>query len=116
MDIQMDNKPALDPLNKVAVLISRYTISSGEFVANAFKGRKNTRFFGETTGGLTTNTNWVVIGKELIMSISSGVYCDKKGNMYSKNIPEDQPVEFDAENALEKDKGVQAAISWLQEK
>lgn len=116
MDIQMDNKPALDPLNKVAVLISRYTISSGEFVATAFKGRKNTRFFGEATGGLTTSTNWVIIDSELIMSISAGIYCDRNGNMYSKNIPEDQEVDFETDKGLESDVGVRAAISWLQEK
>ena len=116
MDIQMDNEPQIENPGKVAVLISRYTVSSGEFVAATFKGRDKTRFFGEATGGLTTNTNWVIIGSELIMSISSGVYCDRNGNIYSKNIPPDETVDFEADKAPENDKGIQAAIAWLQQK
>ena len=36
---------------KVAVLIGRYTLSSGELVASALKGQKNVVLFGEQTGG-----------------------------------------------------------------
>jgi len=46
---EMDNVPKIDPTEKVAVLLSRYTVSSGEMTAIAFKGRKNTRFIGEET-------------------------------------------------------------------
>ena len=114
MDIQMADEPVIETPGKVAVLISRYTVSSGEFVATAFKGRRNTRFFGEETGGLTTNTNWVIIGNELIMSISSGVYCDRNGIMYSKNVPADEQVEFETGKTPESDKAIQAAIVWLK--
>lgn len=113
MDIQMDKEPVINKPGKVAVLISRYTVSSGEMLATVFKGRPNTRFFGEETGGLTTSTNWVIIGNELIMSISAGVYCDRNGVMYNDNVPADEQVAFEAGMAPESDKAIQAAIEWL---
>ena len=39
---------------KVAVLTSVYTASSGEAIAVMFKGRKNTKFFGQKTLGMIT--------------------------------------------------------------
>ena len=113
MDIQMERNVLPVAEHKVAVLVSRYTISSGEFLATTFKGRRNTRFFGEATGGLTTSTNWVVIGDELIMSLSTGVYCDRNGVMYNKNIPADEPVDFEIGKSAEQDLAVLAAIEWL---
>jgi len=113
MDIQMEKTVLPVAEAKVAVLVSRYTISSGEFLATTFKGRRNTRFFGEATGGLTTSTNWVVIGDELIMSLSTGVYCDRNGIMYEKNIPADEPVEFEIGKSAERDIAILAAIEWL---
>ena len=69
---------------KIAILTSRWTVSSGELVAVAFKGQKDTRFFGETTGGYTTNNSWEVINDEIALVISTGVYCDRSGNRYEK--------------------------------
>ncbi|MBK9338085.1 MAG: S41 family peptidase [Lewinellaceae bacterium] len=44
LNADVENRCPVDGFPKVAVLTSRYTVSSGEVVAVAFKGRPNTRF------------------------------------------------------------------------
>lgn len=108
------NHPPLDN-PKVAILTSRYTISSGELVAVAFKGQKNTRFFGEASGGLTTNNSWEIIGDAIALAISTGIYCDRDGVVYSENVPVDVEVEFELETDKSKDQGIIKAIEWLKQ-
>lgn len=98
---------------KIAVLLSSWTASSGELVAVAFKGQKNTRFFGEATGGYTTNNSWDVIDNKIALLLSTGVYCDRNGNAYLKNVPPDEEVTFEITEHKEEDKGIQRAIQWL---
>ncbi len=97
----------------VAVLISRYTVSSGEAVATTFKGRPNSIFFGEPTGGLTTGTNWETIGEELIMSIAVSYYADRNNNVFKKNLQADEHISFSPELALNLDPAIIAAQNWL---
>jgi len=66
----MDSTPKISTDEKVAVLLSRYTVSSGEVVAVSFKGRENTKFFGEATGGYTTVNGYDLIDEELVLIIS----------------------------------------------
>ena len=98
---------------KIAVLTSRWTTSSGEFVAVAFKGQKNTKFFGEATDGKTTENSWEIINNELALVISTGVYCDRNGNAYVDNVKPDQEIPFEVEENIEKDTGIIEAINWL---
>ncbi len=97
----------------VAVLISRYTVSSGEAVATTFKGRSNSRFFGEPTGGLTTVTNWESIGEELIMSIAVSYYADRNNIVFNKNLQPDEHISFSPELAMNLDPAIIAANNWL---
>lgn len=101
---------------KIAVLTSRYTVSSGELVATTLKGRPNTKFFGEATGSLTTNNGWEIINNEIILNISTGVYCDRNGNVYKINIPVDIEIPFVIVAETEKDDCIKSAIKWLMEK
>lgn len=73
-------------------------------------------FFGEATGGSTTNTSYEVIGNEVILNISTGMYCDRNGNTYQQNIPVDMEVPFEVVNDTEKDACIIAATKWLTEK
>ncbi len=98
---------------KIAVLTSRWTQSSGEIVATALKGRKDTKFFGEATGGYTTNTNGENIGNEIILNISTGIYCDRNGIAYEKNIPVDMEIPFEIVIDKEKDTCILEARKWL---
>lgn len=97
-------------------LTSCWTVSSGEVVATCFKGRPNTKFFGEATGGFTTNNNWEIINDQLILNISTGIYCDRNGIIYDKNIPVDVEIPFEVVKETEKDKSVIEAIKWLKQK
>lgn len=107
-----DSKLISNP--KIAVLTSRWTVSSGEIVATALKGKPNTRFFGEATGGYTTNDGWDVIGDEVILVISTGVFCDRNGTVYEHTIPVDVAIPFEVTADPSKDTGITAAINWLQ--
>lgn len=100
---------------RIAVLTSRWTVSSGEIVATALKGRPNTKFFGETTGGYTTNDGWDIINDEIILVISTGSYCDRNAKVYEINIPVDIEIPFEIEKEIEKDKCVIEAIKWLKQ-
>jgi C-terminal processing protease CtpA/Prc len=114
--LTLKNKPEFKTIPKVAVLTSRWTVSSGEVLATCFKGRPNTKFFGEETGGYTTNNNWEVINDQVILSISTGIYCDRNGIIYDKNIPVDFEIPFQVVNEIEKDKCLITAINWLKQK
>ncbi len=114
--ITLKNSPKFKKLPKVAVLTSRWTVSSGEVLATCFKGRPNTKIFGEATGGYTTNNNWEVINEQVILNISTGIYCDRNGNIYDKNIPVDVEIPFEVEKETEKDKCIIEAIKWLKQK
>ena len=101
---------------KIAILTSRWTTSSGEFVAVAFKEQKNTKFFGESTEGKTTNNSWEIINNEIALVISTGLYCDRNGNVYAENVKPDKEIAFEVEEKKEKDKGIIEAVNWLNEK
>lgn len=98
---------------KIAVLTSRYTVSSGELVAVAFKGQEDVRYFGESTGGYTTNTSGEVIQDAVVLVIATGVFCDRNGHAYSENVPVDVNINFEAETDKLKDEGIIAAKAWL---
>lgn len=112
--ITLPNKPTFRVLPKVAVLTSRWTASSGEVVATTLKGRPDTKFFGEATGGFATNTGWEIINDKIIMVISTGMFCDRNGVVYEKNIPVDMEVLFEVEKNTDKDKCIAEAVKWLR--
>jgi carboxyl-terminal processing protease len=103
-------------LPKIAVLTSRWTVSSGEIVATTLKGRPNTRFFGEATGGFTTNNGWEILNNEIIINISTGIFCDRNGTAYERNIPVDIEIPFEVIKDKEKDNCIIRAKKWLLEK
>ncbi len=116
MDFKMFEMPKKPKIKgpKIAVLLSRWTVSSGELLAVAFKGQKNTRFFGEFSGGLTTNNSWEVINNEIALIISTGVYCDRNGKSYPGFVQVDEEVPFEVETDKNKDAGIKKAQQWLK--
>lgn len=99
---------------QVAVLCSRYTVSSGEVVAVAFKGRPNTRFFGEHTAGFVTETNWKALPAGVTMSISVSYFADRQGRVYTKFVPVDEAVEFVPDLPAADDPCILRALEWLR--
>ena len=100
---------------KIAVLLSRWTVSSGELAAIAFKGQRNVRFFGEASGSYTTNTSYDRIGEQIAIVIATGVFCDRNGKAYDEHVLPDVEVAFDAGSDFEEDEGIQRAVEWLKE-
>lgn len=110
--IIMKESPKIDN-PKIAVLLSRWTVSSGEFVAVAFKGQNNSRFFGEFSGGYITNNSWEPVNGELFLAISTGVYADRNGTVYNDYVGVDVPLTFTVTDNLSEDREIIEAISWL---
>lgn len=113
LSCEMDNKPSIDPKAKVVVLLSRYTISSGELLAVAFKGRPNTHFIGEATAGYTTGNGFSQVTDDLFMVISQAVYIDRDQNIYKAKVGVDEEIEFQHQLELDVDKQVERAMEWL---
>lgn len=111
----MDDLPKIEASEKVAVLLSRYTVSSGEMTAITFKGRPYTRFFGEASGGLTTGNGYDVVTEDIALVISKNIYIDRNKNKYEGRVPVDETIEFQHEVALKEDNTVNSAIAWLKE-
>ncbi len=110
--LTLPNKPKFKKPQKIAVLMSKYTVSSGELVATCLKGRPNTKFFGEASGSLTTNNNWEYINNEVILNISTGVFCDRNEVCYEYNIPVDVEIPFEIVKETEEDRSVVEAKRW----
>jgi hypothetical protein len=90
----------------VAVLIGPPTASAGEFTAMSFKGRPNTRFFGEPTAGYVTANQPIPLpdGAVIIMTVGWGI--DRAGRKYTDWI---EPDEITGAGGQAMD----AAVKWL---
>lgn len=109
---EMTDLPKIDSKSKLVVLLSRYTISSGEIVAVAFKGRENTLFLGEPTAGYTTGNGYEQVTDNLFMMISESVLKDRNGVIYDRKVDVDIPMVFSPEDKT--DEQIEAAIKWLK--
>jgi carboxyl-terminal processing protease len=100
-----------DPAVPVAVLISGWTASAGEWVVVAFKGREATRFFGQPTFGLPTgNAGWTFDDNGWLV-VTGGVAVDRHGTVYTRSIPPDELVREIP--GSDRDETLDAAVSWL---
>ncbi|MEM7036746.1 MAG: S41 family peptidase [Bacteroidota bacterium] len=113
---EMADAPKIGSKEKVAVLLSRYTISSGEMVAVTFKGRPHTRFFGEATAGYTTGNGYDPITEDLVLIISQDVFADRNDKAYRKYVDVDEEIPFPHRTDLRKDPQFERAVQWLKGK
>ena len=99
---------------RVAVLIDRSTGSSGEAIAIAFRGRSNTRFFGEHTQGSSSANQTFDLSDGALMWLTVGIDADRNGNQYLDGLAPDEAFPA-ATQAMEpsSDPVVQAALGWL---
>jgi len=96
----------------VAVLIDKYTASSGEAVAISFRGRDKTAFFGQRTRGLSTCNDVIRLpdGARLLLTVA--VDADRHGRKYDAGVVPDCLVErADSDEDVE----VKRALEWLAE-
>ncbi|UWZ84049.1 S41 family peptidase [Occallatibacter riparius] len=98
----------------VAVLIDRNTGSSGDAIAIAFRGRPNTRFFGEHTQRDSTANQTFELSDGATMWLTVSVQADRTGKQYIDGLSPDE--EFPAATRVmppSSDPVVQAALDWL---
>lgn len=99
---------------KVAVLIDRRTGSSGEAIAIAFRGRPETRFFGDHTEGASTANDVVKLSDGASMWLTVGVDADRTGKQYMEGFDPDEVIHLgdkilpDAQDPV-----LQGALRWL---
>ncbi|GHF49942.1 S41 family peptidase [Streptomyces morookaense] len=98
--------PVAHPDAPVAVLTSGATASAGEAVAVAFRGRPDTRFFGQRTGGVPTGNHPHDLSDGAMLILTEVKEADRTGRIYDGPIPPDEEVPA-GRDALE------AAKSWL---
>jgi hypothetical protein len=102
---------------KVVVLTGPYTRSSGEALAISFKGRNNTWFIGENTGGYTTSNTSFQFTDEIGVFVATAVEADRNGHLYPDNVrPDDALTGGDNFDQLKSDLKVIAALQWLKKK
>lgn len=76
----------------VAVLTDERTASAGEAVAVAFRGRPNTRSFGQPTAGVPTGNATYHLPDGAALAIMEALDADRTGTSYNGPIPPDQPT------------------------
>jgi carboxyl-terminal processing protease len=98
----------------VAVLIDHSTGSSGEALAIAFRGRPQTRFFGEHTQGASTVNEVFALSDGASLWLTIGTQADRSGKQYPDGLAPDEFVQGgDQMLAPAQDPVVQAALLWL---
>ncbi len=97
----------------IVVLTSKYTASSGEVLAVAFKGRPNTVFIGEQTSGYTSGNGYQVITDELALIISQNYIADRTLKKYTQRVDVDIDIPFIEHSNPSEDKQLLRAMDWL---
>jgi C-terminal processing protease CtpA/Prc len=104
------------PLPPVAVLTGPLTASAGEAIVVAFRGRPQTRSFGEPTYGVPTANAAYTLSDGALLVLAGAVEADRTGHTYDSAIAPDQLVPFVlAQIGTPADPVVQAAITWLHD-
>lgn len=98
---------------KVAIITGIVTVSSGEIIAMAFKGRGNTIFIGEPTMGMTTTNDKRELPFGAFMALTVGYDCDRNGVYYEQIIPDIQIEKEDNFENMLLDKNIQQAIKFF---
>ncbi len=100
-------------LQKVALLTSEITGSSGEIVALAFLGRENTRIIGEESAGYMTSNELYRLPFGTFLLLSEGVETDRNGQVIKSILPDQIMIDGDNFEVPGKDEKVKAALNWL---
>ncbi len=100
---------------RIAVLISRYTASSGEVVASSLKGQNNIKLIGEKTAGLSSTNGWHVLSDKWVLAPMIGYFMSKDKTVHNNGVVPDIEVKEDLnlENLFE---GImiERALDWIK--
>jgi carboxyl-terminal processing protease len=92
---------------RVAVLTDNGIASSGEATVIAFRGRPDTRSFGDATCGLSTANAGFTMSDGATLNLTVSVMADRTRTKYGDSIPPDEIV-------TDPRQVVQRALEWLQ--
>jgi len=98
---------------KVAVITSVFTGSSGEVTALAFKGRASTIFIGENIFGATTGNIFWPLPFDNLMALTTTYDGDREGIYHEQLIPDVKISKQDNFDHLMLDKNIQEAIKFI---
>lgn len=109
-----DGRPLTKHASPVAVLTGKRTASAGEAVVVAFRGRPDTRSFGEQTNGVPTGNEPYRLSDGAVLILTEVKDADRTGRAYEAPIPPDVEIVKDPRPvARNRDDVLQAAHSWL---
>lgn len=98
----------------VAVLIDDAVGSSGEGVAVAFRGRPETRFFGEKTYGVASSNEGFMVANRINIVLTTAMMADRDGRIYPDGILPDTLVPAGSGSLVDPDDAVvESAKIWL---
>ncbi len=98
----------------VVVLIGALTISSGEAVAVAFRGRSQTTIFGESPeSGYSTANGWFPLNDNVTINLSTEFIADRNGVVVRRALAPDRVVSGWNFDHVNRDPAVVAALGWL---
>jgi len=119
LDAQPVSSVAHQPLGipseaPLAVLISGQTASSGEIVAIATVGRKQSVLIGEPSAGYTTANQGFSLNAYAGLNLAVDYDADRGGRIYTERVrPAIEVLGGDNFEQLEQDQKVQAALRWF---
>ena len=94
---------------KIAVLISSKTGSSGEMTAISFIGKKNVKLFGQQSGGYTTGNVSFKLSDGSALVLASSLVADRNQKKYLKGIIPDVIIKPSDKD----DDTLKAAMAWI---
>ncbi|WP_406432200.1 S41 family peptidase [Streptomyces sp. NBC_01589] len=107
-------QPLSRPMPPVAVLTSRRTRSAAEAVTIAFRGRPDTRSFGEPTSGAPTGNVYHRLSDGAAIFLTEAREADRTGHVYNGPIIPDREIHDDARDlSSHGDQVLIAATRWL---
>jgi len=98
----------------IVVLTSRRTVSAGEIVALAFKGREHAYLVGEPTAGLTTANATYSLSDHSMLVLTVCREADHMGRICEGSIFPDRIISPPITGPVEDDPVKTAAVDWLQ--
>jgi carboxyl-terminal processing protease len=103
--LKEDKKP-------IIVLTGRRTVSSGEIVALAFKGKEQVYFYGEPTAGYTTANATYTLSDNSMLVLTVCMEADRNGKICEGKIIPDETISTET-RSYNADPAKTAALVWL---
>jgi carboxyl-terminal processing protease len=103
------------PHGPIAVLTSRLTAGAAEAIVVSFRGRPDTRSFGEPTWGTPTSSYFYSLADGALLQLTAAFDADRMGVEYRSRIAPDEAMPVDwARLGMPDDPMIVAAGTWIR--